>query len=341
MKSFLENKNILLLAHSFPKDDIDFRGRFIFDFISETKANEIFVIAPHIEKTFVLKKENVTIFYFKWSHGFLATYRLFNPVHLFFTGLMVLFFLFYSIKLLKLKKIDHIFCAWAFPAGFIGRILSFFSKTPYSVWLLGSDVNKFLSMPFLLSFVFQKAENIFANSVELKNKVQHLTKKEILILPTFSKLPKPSKPKNPVVFGETKLNVAFVGRLEKIKGIETFLEIAKSVKEKSLNVDFYIFGSGSFLKRSKEFEKKGIVFNFGEISPEELSFYAKNIHLLLIVSESESMPVVFWEFKDFTTILSFPVGDIPLYIDKNCLMKTKEEFIDKILEFEKKRGKKC
>ncbi|HSW61201.1 MAG TPA: hypothetical protein VLJ60_10400, partial [bacterium] len=222
----------LILAHSFPQNDNDYRGRFILDFVKSHKNDEFHIIAPHYEESFDKEIDGAKIHYFEWKHGYLAGRKLYNPVTLFVTIKMVVMFLFKARQLLKEEKFDHIFACWAVPAGFVAYLLNKFFGTEYKVWLLGTDVNKFINTPFFLSAILKNAGEVFANSEELKGKIVDKFKSlAVEILPTRSTLPEPVIPENPHLIDKEKLNVFFVGRLEEVKGVDIFIEIAKKVKE--------------------------------------------------------------------------------------------------------------
>ena len=244
--------------------------------------------------------------------------------------LVIMFFL-NAKKMLKEEKFDHIFACWAVPAGFVAYLLNKLIGTKYKVWLLGTDVNKFINIPFFLSAILKNATNVFANSEELKGKiVEKFSGLEVEILVTRSTLPEPVRPENPHLIDKEKLNVFFVGRLEEVKGIDIFIDIAKKVKEQMKNTEFFVIGDGSMTKIVKDAENNGEIVWLGKLDHSAIAYYADFINILCITSRSESMPVVFWEFHEKVKILSFPVGDIPKYLENENICETVEEFVDKI-----------
>jgi glycosyltransferase involved in cell wall biosynthesis len=322
---------VLILAHSFPQNDNDYRGRFILDFVKSQKSTEFHIIAPHYKGSFDKEIDGAMVHYFEWKHGYLAGRKLYNPVTLFVTIKLIAMFFLNAKKILKEEKFDHIFACWALPAGFVAYLLKKFMKIKYKVWLLGTDVNKFINIPFFLSAILKNAGEVFANSEELKGKiVVKFRSLEVEILPTRSTLPEPVRPENPHLIDKEKFNVFFVGRLEEVKGIDIFIEIAKKVKEQMKNTEFFVIGDGSMAKIVEPAHNDNEIIWLGKLTQGEISHYSEFMNLLLITSRSESMPVVFWELHEKVKILSFPVGDIPKYLQKENLCETVEEFVEEI-----------
>lgn len=324
---------VLILAHSFPQNENDYRGRFILDFVKSQKNTEFHIIAPHYDGSSDKEIDGATVHYFEWKHGYLAGRKLYNPVTLFVTIKLVAMFFLNAKKILKEEKFDHVFACWALPAGFVAYLLNKFTGIRYKVWLLGTDVNKFINIPFFLPAILKNADEVFANSEELKGKiVEKFRGLKVEILPTRSTLPELVRPENPYPINKEKLNVFFVGRLEEVKGIDIFVEIAKKVKSSRKDTEFFVIGDGSMTKIVENAHKKNEIVWLGKLTQGEISHYSNFMDLLLITSRSESMPVVFWELHEKVKILSFPVGDIPKYLQKENICETVEEFVEKITD---------
>ncbi len=321
----------LILAHSFPKDDSDYRGRFIVDYMRSLPNERFVVIAPHPEATFVRHLDNADIHYFHWKHRLLGGMKMYNPLHHLILLKMIVLFYFSAKKAVKQDDIGTVFACWAIPGGIVAWLIRFFHGVHYSVWLLGTDVNKFIKVPLLLKTICNRADAVYANSDMLKRKIGTITDKQVTILPTRSTLPPARKPRQPIPMSDRTIHVAFVGRLEYIKGFDTFVAIAEKVVSKRQNMTFYVFGDGTLRPMAKQADRDGVLVYGGEVSGEELSYYADFIDILLIVSRHESMPVVFWEFQNRADILSFPVGDIPRYLDKQYIFDTPENMIEFLL----------
>ena len=331
-----EKNKILILAHSFPQHENDYRGRFILDYVEDHPETEFHIVAPFRGKSFETKIGSAFIHYFNWDHDYLAGRRVYQPATLFVTMQLLYGFFLNAKKLLKKHDFEKIFACWAVPAGFSAYFLKKFCGIKYDVWLLGTDVNKFINFPFVLPETLKNADRIYSNSNRLSeivtNKISGLN---IEILPTHSSLPSPVTPENPLKIDKNNVNVAFVGRLEEVKGFDFYLKIAEKVKKERRDVAFFAFGDGSMRNSAASAQEQGLILWPGEISLPELSYYADFIDILCITSRSESMPVVFWEFHKKSRILSFPVGDIPLYSEPDNICKNVDEFVRKISDFRK------
>ena len=86
-----------------------------------------------------------------------------------------------------------------------------------------------------------------------------------------------------------KLNIGFVGRLDKEKGIEKFLNIAKNIKDKKIN--FFVYGEGSVEINKKDYKK----IKFYKWSNPDTIF--SKINLLLVTSKIENCPFSVLEAK--------------------------------------------
>jgi len=62
----------LILAHSFPQNGNDYRGKFILDYVKIHSDTEFHIIAPHYERSFEAETNGAKVHYFEWKHGYLA-----------------------------------------------------------------------------------------------------------------------------------------------------------------------------------------------------------------------------------------------------------------------------
>ena len=88
-----------------------------------------------------------------------------------------------------------------------------------------------------------------------------------------------------------KLSIAFVGRFEKEKGLQTFLNFANKIKNKKIN--FFIFGRGSI----KIIRNKYKNLKFFSWSKKE--FIYNKINLLFVTSDIENCPLNVLEAKSY------------------------------------------
>ncbi len=97
--------------------------------------------------------------------------------------------------------------------------------------------------------------------------------------------------------GEEEINFIFIGRVMKLKGIEEFLEAAKSVKEEHENVNFYIAGwneEEEYIEKVQEYEEKGYVQYIG--FQKNISEWIRKCHCTILPSHGgEGVPNVLLE----------------------------------------------
>ena len=91
-----------------------------------------------------------------------------------------------------------------------------------------------------------------------------------------------------------KINIGFLGRWSEEKRPEIFLEVAKRIKNRFPNVEFYMAGTGMKSNLSK-INDSGVKF-LGEISDEnELKNLYKKLNFIMITSVYEGFPMVIME----------------------------------------------
>ena len=150
-------------------------------------------------------------------------------------------------------------------------------------------------------------------------------------------------PKNIKIKKPKEINVGFVGRLEKEKGIDTFINIAKNITNSSIN--FYIFGEGS-IKLDKKNLKKIKIFKWTKKD----KIY-KKINILFVTSEIENCPLNVLEAKSYgiptITISNGGIKEIIQHnkdgfvLDKNKSYNKIEDKFIKILNNYKFYSKNC
>lgn len=329
-------KPTLIITHSFPLSSDDYRGRFIAEMLPKKSAVPIVVLTPGSDRDETEEQGGVTIHRFCWRHGYLAGRRIYNPLDIAVFLKMLLIFVTRATKIVKLYHISQVFACWAVPGGLAACILRMLTGVPYSVWALGTDIGKFKRVPFVLPLIFKGAEQVYANSDYLRVQIAAMSSKTVEILPTRGCLPPPTTPRQPIEMPDDVLVVAFVGRLEHVKGIDIFLSVVRRVKERRSDVMFVVFGDGSQRSLVEAAEREGIVRWGGQVTPGELAYYARRIDVLCVTSREESMPVVVWEFQDYCPILSFPVGDIVRHLSPEWIVPDETALVEKLCKIGRK-----
>jgi glycosyltransferase involved in cell wall biosynthesis len=234
----------------------------------------------------------------------------------------------YANKIAKEKKIDVFICLWIVPSGLMVLLKNiFFSKTPYILWALGSDVNNNKDNFFtktLLRLIIKQAKAVFADGIELCETVNKISGRTCEFLPTFHKMQLQEKffeEKNSFM-GE--LTFLYVGRLVPVKGVDVLIEAFKLLKKENgrLNFKCNIIGDGDQMPMLiSEINTNGLknnVFLLGRVMDENLfADYFKNAYCVIIPSRSESIPVVLSEAVQFgKPVITTNAGDMEYIVKK-------------------------
>jgi len=297
--------NICIVTH-YPIQVSRAYGNWIPDFALELqgRGHQVSIFAPKFWsiKGGILSKGNgrIETNYFGWlgKGKLLGDLKLQNPKDTLF--LLSLFVNGYRElkKFVRKKEIGVCLAIWAIPSGYFCHIVKKKLKTPYAVWVLGSDVNVYGKKLFLRSMlgkVLKDADYLFANSRGLIRSVEAISGKNCSFMATNRKLPKPKK----VDLKKDVTNFLYVGRLEKVKGIDILIEAMKDLLGEGIKANLHILGDGSMREElegrviSYKIEKN-VIFH-GMVNAETVSSYLANCDYLVIPSRSEGMPVVFHE----------------------------------------------
>jgi glycosyltransferase involved in cell wall biosynthesis len=217
---------------------------------------------------------------------------------------------------LERTRPDRCLALWALPSGWLARQAKRQLGIPYSVWCLGSDIYVWAGKPFLGGItrrVLRGAEHLFADGFDLKEKVEELSGRSCSFLPSMRRLPRTSDQK--VRLDPAKLNLLYLGRWEKKKGIDDLLKAVSLVKGKLPSVSLHVLGWGSFERKMRELiQQFGLhheVKIVGKVSTELVAGYIKAADCVVIPSKGDSIPLVFSEALQMgTPLIVTDVGDM-------------------------------
>ena len=319
--------NICLITSSFPSrpDDI-VQAPFLIDFIKGLKkwGHRTFVFTQDRkgEKEEFLK--DVRVKWFTWSRSKLPLVQLnpFSPVDffkilsLFLNGRRELF------AFIKENKIEACLALWVLPGGYFANQAFRRTKIPYSVWSLGSDIYRYGQNPFLypmMKKIIQEARGVFADGFDLSKRIEERFGRKCFFLATTrtiekigpDKLGKQERLKKP----EDPYRFLFVGRIEKVKGIDVLLQSMAYLNEEALDVHLTVVGSGGMEEWARRFiQNKGLersISWMGNVPDETLAFLYELSDCVVIPSRSESIPLVFSEALKFNKdLIVTDVGDM-------------------------------
>jgi len=313
--------NICIVTSSFPsRPDDTVQAPFLVDFIKELRkrGHHIFVFTQDREGDKEEFLEGVKIKWFPWikSKKPLAQLNPFCPpdffriVNLFFNGKKAL------PPFIKENRIESCLALWVLPSGYFANQVFRQTKIPYSIWALGSDIYRYGRNPFLYPMmrrIIQEAKSVFADGFDLSKRVEDGFGRKCFFLATARAIEKkgPEKPKEP----ESQYRFLFVGRIEKVKGIDLLLESMACLKEEALNVHLTVVGRGGMEEWARSFiMERGLgehVSWMGNVSDETLASLYESSDCVVIPSRSESIPLVFSEALRFNKkLIVTDVGDM-------------------------------
>lgn len=319
--------NICILTSSFPSHSDDVvQVPFLVDFIKGLKkrGHQIYIFTQDRkgEKKEFLK--SVKVKWFPWIKSKKPLVQL-NPLNpLDFLRILSLFFNGKSelSPFIKENKIEACLALWVLPSGYFANQAYRQARIPYSIWSLGSDIYRYGKNPFLypvMKRIIQEAKGVFADGFDLSKRIEERFGRKCFFLATTrtiektepDKREKPEKPKKP----ESPYRFLFVGRIEKVKGIDLLLQSMAYLKEEALNAHLTVVGRGGMEEWAKNFiEEKtlgGHISWMGNVSDETLASLYESSDCVLIPSRSESIPLVFSESLRFNKeLIVTDVGDM-------------------------------
>ena len=314
---------ICIITSSFPthSDDV-VQAPFLIEFIEGLKkrGHQTYVFTQGREGLKEQFLEGVHVKWFPWMGSKKPLVRL-NVLHP--QDLLRMVSLFYRgrealLSFLRGNQIEACLALWVLPSGYFASYA--FGKTgiPYSVWALGSDIYRYGENPFLyriMKRVIREAKGVFADGFDLAKRVEERFQRRCFFLATTRRLrgeipqPQPQpQPYSPCQF-------LFIGRLERVKGIDLLLQSMVLLREEREDAHLTVIGSGSLEKWVNNFiEKRGLgpsITMMGNVPDETLiSLYASS-DCVVIPSRSESIPLVFSEALRFDReMIVTDVGDL-------------------------------
>ena len=297
--------NLCIVTSSFPSHPDDFvQAPFLLSFIEglKNRGHRVFVFTQEregIRKQFL---EGVQVNWFPWvgSRKPLVHLHPFKPwdalriVSLFRNGKKAL------LPFLEKNQVDACLALWVLPGGFFADHAYRRLGIPYSVWALGSDIYRYGKNPFLhrtMKRIIREATGMFADGFELSKEVEALFQRKCFFLATTRSLKTDGTDRTDRT--DRTFSFLFVGRLERVKGIDIVLQSLALLNEAKRDVHLTIVGTGSMERWAREFvDQKGLrdrVTFDGNIPDQRLASLYHSSDCVVIPSRSESIPVVFSE----------------------------------------------
>jgi glycosyltransferase involved in cell wall biosynthesis len=204
---------------------------------------------------------------------------------------------------LEKNQVDACLALWVLPGGFFADHAYRRLGIPYSVWALGSDIYRYGKNPFLhrtMKRIIREATGMFADGFELSKEVEALFQRKCFFLATTRSLKTDGTDRTDRTDRTDKTySFLFVGRLERVKGIDIVLQSLALLNETKRDVHLTIVGTGSMERWARDFvDQKGLrerVTFDGNIPDQRLASLYHSSDCVVIPSRSESIPVVFSE----------------------------------------------
>ena len=328
--------NICIITSSFPSrpDDI-VQAPFLVDFIEGLKkrGHRVFVFTQDREGEKEEFLKGVKVNWFPWlkSKRPLVQLNPMNPLDC----LRILNLLYNGKKALppfvRENKIDACLGIWVFPGGYFAHHAYRRAGIRYSVWALGSDIYRYGNNPILYPImrrIIQEARGVFADGFDLSRRVEERFERKCFFLATTRTLlppPRLAAGQEGPLAGRAKgtwggsgikpYRFLFVGRIEKVKGIDLLLRSMALLIDEGLDVHLTIVGTGRLEEWGKNFANRNGMGErvewTGNVSDEVLRLFYASSDCVVIPSRSESIPLVFSEALKFDRdLIVSDVGDM-------------------------------
>lgn len=313
-----EPEKICLITNRYPAHPDDVASPFVRDFHQglKEKGAEVSIFTPWYDSGGSECSKDVVRFQWRGGTRVVGALNPFNPRE----ARQILSFLRDGrrqlLEHLERAKPDCCLALWALPSGWLARQARRELGIPYSVWCLGSDIYVWAKRPLLRGItrrVLRGAEHLFADGFDLKERVEKLSGKNCHFLPSMRRLPQ--VPDEEVGLDPVKLNLLYLGRWEKKKGIDDLLEAVNRVKDKLPSLRLHLLGWGGF-----ETEMRGLIAELGlshqvkmvgRVSTQLVAGYLRAADCVIIPSKSDSIPLVFSEALQMgTPLIVTDVGDM-------------------------------
>lgn len=342
---------ILIITHNFPprREVSRDAGTFILSFVLSLSkiGHRVYVLMPDIPE----EKEDYPEFrivWFPWKGGdkLLGKLKWYLPRDILSIISLVRSGVREAVKIIEREGIEYCSAMWAIPSGYFAYIARRKLGTPYSVWVLGSDIWTY-TRPFFLRCIIGKviknAQRVFSNSIYLKERVRDMFGIEPHILYAIRSLPLNTPPAN---VQKEKVNFLFIGRYEEVKGLDILLKAFKMLLKEKRNIYLYAFGGGSlrdrYIEMVEELGIKEYVSIRGYASPEVAVSFLRACRCLVIPSRKESQPVLLMDAIQVKTpvivtragdmaeiVTRFNIGEVVDIEDIQGLKQAMSRFIDR------------
>jgi len=242
-----------------------------------------------------------------------------KPILRFFT-----FILSSLVQIRSLKNIDVIQAQMIGYSSLTAILSKFLYNIPCIVWGRGSDVYQVkrsnVLIKILFKFIVSHANIVIALEENMKREIVRITKRKDYVIPDGINLERfHRKPAS-----KHKINLMFIGRLHRVKGVKYLLNAMPLIRKKVKNVKLFIIGEGEEERSLKNFSE--MLINSNKLKPSDIEFiggvphkdvpkYLQVADILILPSLSEGRPLVILEAMAMgVPVVATKVGGVALMI---------------------------
>jgi len=218
------------------------------------------------------------------------------------------------------RSFDVALALWAIPSGLWLKEAKRKYKIPFITWALGSDIWQAGRMPIVKNIVcgvLRDSDYLYADGYELGREVTRLCGRPCDFLPTVRILSAPRKIDDSQIVGKEVF--FFVGRWEKVKGVDILIKAFAQARPH--NAILLIYGIGSqgknYRRLIEDHHAKDFIFLRGKADSQTVSDFLSIAHCCVIPSRNESIPIVLSDaLQSKCPVIVSRVGDMGELSDK-------------------------
>lgn len=241
-----------------------------------------------------------------------------NPLYMLKLLCFIISLFLHTLWLALVRKSDVINAHWVIPQGFIAVVAAKLTRKKVIITVHGSDVFTLNQRPFRWAkrLAFKHSDEVCVNSQATKKQCQGIYNRDYQVIPMGIHLESFPAKKAKSKKHNKKLNILYVGRFSKIKGVDTLLDAARQLKSRQTAFHITLVGDGELDESYRQYVKdhglqKFITFA-GWVDYEKLHKYYDAADVFVGPSLSEAQGLVFVEaLATGTPVVATRVGGIP------------------------------
>ena len=225
----------------------------------------------------------------------------------------------------NIYKYDLVYAFYPGNINFLSLLISFLLKKDYAIYLRGEIKLNF----YLTRLLLKNAKFLVSNNSIAKHKMNFYNNNSFQIMSYINlgnRIPKISRVQKKIKTVKT-INLLFVGRVEKAKGVFELIDACKMLIRKKIDFKIDIIGGGESFKLIENDIKKNKLEKsinlVGQLtSRSEIVEYYKNSDIFILPSYTEGFPRVIYTAMEYSLpIITTMVGGIPSILkdNLNCL----------------------